>query len=239
MKIIFGINPVMELIKGKNRNIENILITNSILKRKVIQNIIVQCKEMGIPYKIVSREYLDRITNRKKHQNIAAIIGNIEYVPYAYAFNYKRIVFLDRITDCGNLGAILRSCAYFGWEFILLPNKESAPINEYVFKASAGGIEYLKISRIKSSLKVIQRFKTNDFVIIGADIRGKQIQNINLNGYNKILLIMGSEGKGIRKSLLRICDKLLYIPGNGNIDSLNVSVASGIMLYSLNNILKG
>ena len=140
------------------------------------------------------------------------------------------VLLLDGITDPHNFGAILRSADQFGVDLVIIPGKRSAVENATVRKTSAGASEYVSV--VEDNLaRSIDALKKNDFWIYGADMTGKPCMAQDLKG--RVALILGSEGKGISMLLAEKCDGLVKIPSSGNVDSFNVSVACGILLYEI------
>ncbi len=142
------------------------------------------------------------------------------------------VVILDSITDPHNVGAILRSCDQFGVSLALLPSRRSASDfseNEVVARASAGASSYVPVSVVTNLVRAAQKLKDAGFWIYGADAGGTSVQDISFP--KKTAIIMGSEGSGISKLLSEQCDSIVSIPTCGKIDSLNVSVATGVLLY--------
>ncbi|KAG4304419.1 hypothetical protein PORY_002129 [Pneumocystis oryctolagi] len=178
--------------------------------------------------------------------------NNLKISNNLYSESYINLwLFLDEITDPMNMGAILRNVCYFGLRGVILSAKNCAPLSPVVNKASSGACEFLKIFKTSNSLSFLRSLKTNNWKIVGAvSLSTKTINNLVIP-YDKLymylpefptLLIMGSEGKGIRKLIMNECDLLVTIPSLqlslSTIDSLNVSVASGILISELAKILK-
>ncbi len=142
------------------------------------------------------------------------------------------VLILDEITDVHNIGAILRSCDQFGVDLALLPERKSIGNifgNEVISRTSAGASESVPIATISNLVRAVKNLKDADFWIYGADAGGKPCQSVSFA--KKSAIIMGSEGKGISRLLFEQCDEIASIPTCGTIDSLNVSVAAGILLY--------
>ena len=141
------------------------------------------------------------------------------------------VLILDSITDPHNLGAILRSADQFGVDCVIMPQRGSAKENATVMKTSAGAARYVKSYIVPNLTRTAELLKNYNFWIYGADMGGTQLNKSKLTG--RTAIIMGSEGKGIRQLLASSCDSMISIPTCGNIDSLNVSVACGIILYEI------
>jgi len=141
------------------------------------------------------------------------------------------VVILDGVTDPHNLGAIIRSSDQFYADMVLLPARNSAKDNSTVSNTSAGANNYVNIDIVTNISRTMDKLKNAGFWIYGADMSGDSINRTNLTG--RIALVMGSEGKGLRELTRNKCDGLISIPSGGYVDSLNVSVAAGIMMYEI------
>ena len=142
------------------------------------------------------------------------------------------VLILDSVTDPHNVGAILRSCDQFGVNLVVLPQRNSVgkvSENEIISRASSGASSYVPYSVVKNLGRAVQKLKDSGFWVFGADAGGESVQKISFP--EKTCIIMGSEGNGISKNLEESCDSIVSIPTCGKIDSLNVSVAAGVLLY--------
>lgn len=139
------------------------------------------------------------------------------------------VLLLDGITDPHNLGAILRSADQFGVDLVIIPERRAVQANETVFKVSSGAAQYVKISTVTNLSREIDTLKSNGFWIYGADMAGESSYEESFA--RRTCLVLGSEGDGMRELVRRKCDYITSIPMRGHIDSLNVSVAAGILLY--------
>lgn len=233
MERIIGVNPVTEALLNKEKNIEKLELYNG-LKGETVQKL----KELAS-----KRNIKIFYTNKKidNSQGVAVYISNFDYYrdfDEAYeelASKDKSVVLiLDEIQDPRNFGAIIRSAEVFKVDLILIPERNSVRINETVVKTSTGAIEYVNISKVTNLSDTINKLKKLDYWVYGA--AGEASINYNEENYpNKIVLVLGNEGSGIRKKVREYCDKLIKIPMFGQINSLNVSVASGILLSRIVN----
>lgn len=139
------------------------------------------------------------------------------------------VLILDGITDPHNLGAILRSADQFGVNLVLIPERRSVQANETVVKVSSGAAQYVPVSVVKNLTREIEKLRENGFWIYGADMSGSNSYNEKFS--KRSAIVMGSEGDGISNLVRKNCDEIVSIPMQGHIDSLNVSVATGILLY--------
>ncbi len=229
---IYGRIPVIEALKG-NANIKKVMISNS-AKGRQVSKIIHLAKEQGIPIQIVPPKSLNKYTSSLKHQGVVAISTDYTYlsVPELLKESPQIILLLDRVADPMNLGAIIRTAEAMGINSIILPARGSAPITSTVVKASAGAISHIKIAQTQKIIKEVKKLKENGFNVIGIETSGESTFD-EIDYLHPLLLIAGSEGKGIRNSLLELCDSTVKIPMYGKVNSLNVSVATGIALYEV------
>ena len=238
--IIFGRNSVIELLKS-GRKINRILIAEG-NRDGSIQKIISMAKEKKIIFEMISRERLDKISENQNHQGVLAYTTPIEYSTLEEILqiaDQKKespfIILLDELEDPHNFGAILRTADAVGVHGVLIPKRRSVSLNSTVAKTSAGAVEYVKVAQINNVAQTIKQLKENFFTIIGSDIEGVEIfsekHNFDFNG--AIVLIIGSEGKGLRRLTKENCDILLKIPMVGKINSLNASVAAAILMYEV------
>ena len=139
------------------------------------------------------------------------------------------VMVLDNITDPHNYGAILRSCDQFGVDLVIVGNRRSAKDADVVSKTSAGAVAWVPIATVSNLVRSVELLKEAGFWVYGADMKGEAIHEKDLTG--KVVLIMGSEGSGLSRLLKETCDGMVSIRTSGKIDSLNVSVAAGVLLY--------
>jgi len=228
MEKIIGINPVTEVLK-KKENIEYVEIFKG-TKPEKIANIKRLCSKINVKIKYTGK----RVENS---QGVVAYISQYDYYKDFGAFMEKvvknkksTILILDGIQDPRNFGALIRSAEIFGVDGIIIPERNSVRVNETVVKTSTGAIEYVDIVPVKNISETIAKLKQLDYWIYGAEAT-KDAKYYHEEKYpDKSVLVLGSEGFGIRKKVRENCDILVKIPMRGKINSLNVSVAGGILL---------
>ena len=234
-EIIYGIRPIVEAIRA-NVKIEKIwLLKNK--KNRLFKEVEDYAFKKNIDLIFTSNKKIDKLS-KKNHQGAAALISPIEYFKFETLLekNFKKekqvYLLLDGITDVRNFGAIFRNSLATGVNGIIVPESSSASINSDTIKASAGAIFYIPISKVNHLNDSIYELKSRGFEIVGLEeTSSKNIFDERFN--KKTVLILGSEGKGINKSTLKVVDRRVSIPMKGNIKSLNVSVACGISLYHI------
>jgi 23S rRNA (guanosine2251-2'-O)-methyltransferase len=231
---IYGIHPVIEALKS-GKEIDKIMIQKG-LRGEGFHTILGLLKEMEIPAQFVPIEKMNYIT-RQNHQGVIAYISEISYqrieslIPFVYEQgNTPLFLVLDRITDVRNLGAIARTAECAGVDGLILPLKGSAQINEHAIKTSAGALYNMPVCR-SNSLKETLVFMKNSGLSIYAATE-KAVTDYSLVDYTRpTAIILGSEEDGVSEECLKLADQLIRIPLKGEIGSLNVSVASGVILF--------
>jgi 23S rRNA (guanosine2251-2'-O)-methyltransferase len=232
--LIFGIRPVQEALRER-RPIDKIFIQNN-LRGPHTEELMDELSRSGLPILKVPQQKLDRLT-RKNHQGVIAMISPVEFHPLDEVIQsvYERgetpvLLYLDRVTDVRNFGAIVRSAECLGAQAVIVPEKGGAAIGSDAVKTSAGALLRLPVCRVKYPSEDLEKIKLQGIRIVGISEKGNVgIDELDLKGPQ--LLIMGSEEDGISPSLLKICDGLAQIPMTGEISSLNVGVAAAIALY--------
>lgn len=231
---IFGIRAVIEAVEA-GRSIDKVLVRRDLggdLGRELMDKL----REYGVVVQKVPQEKLNRIT-MKNHQGAIALLSPIDYsrlehlVPLFYEEGRNPlVVVLDGITDTRNFGAIGRTAACAGVDAIVIPERNSVSVTPDAVKTSAGGLFHVPVCREKDTLSAVRFLKENGYRIVGATEKGAAPYT-EADYRVPVAIVMGSEDTGISDGVLRICDDLAAIPIVGKIESLNVSVAAGIMIY--------
>ena len=232
--IIAGRNPVSEAVSS-GRAIDHILVAKGELNGSV-KVIVAKAKERQIPIKEVDRKKLDYMCGGAVHQGIAAIAAVKEYASVEDIFELAQsrnekpfIIVLDEIEDPHNLGAIIRTAECAGVHGIIISKRRAAGLNYTVGKASAGAYEYMPVARVTNIPTVLDELKERGCWIYGADMDGAVYAENDLKG--ACALVIGSEGRGLGRLVKEKCDVILSLPMCGKINSLNASVAAGILMY--------
>lgn len=234
--IIAGRNPVMEAIRS-GRSIESILVAKGERSGSVVA-IIAKAKQKNIPVKDVDSKKLDFLAKGVNHQGIVAQCAVKEYstLEDIFALAEERgespfIIVLDKIEDPHNLGAIIRTAECAGTHGVIIPERRSAGLSYTVEKTSAGALEYMPVVRVKNISAVLQKLKDKGIWVYGADMDGEHYKKVNFDG--AVALVIGNEGKGISPLVAKDCDVIVSLPMKGKINSLNASVAAGILMYEI------
>lgn len=232
---IFGLRAIIEAIDA-GRNIDKVLLRKDLAGGDLSRELLGKIKEYGIVSQRVPVEKLNRIT-MKNHQGAVALLSPVAYsrleniVPLLYEEGRTPLLLLlDGITDTRNFGAIGRTADCSGVDAIVIPEKNSASVTPDAVKTSAGGLFYVPVCREKDMVTAVKFLKDNGYLVVGASEKGA-INYTEADFKVPVAIVMGSEDRGISNEVLRLCDTLVSIPMLGNIESLNVSVAAGVMLY--------
>ena len=233
---IFGIRAIIEAVNSE-KPIDKVWLLNS-NQSKLFDQLLFRLREKKIPFSFVPAERLQRFSD-KNHQGAVARISplktfEMESLVEEIITTKKNPVFvlLDGITDVRNFGAILRSAAATGVDAVFIPQSGSAPLNADVIKTSAGGAFKIPVSKVQHLKDVVFRLTASDIPVIGINEKtGKTLYEIDLKG--PVALVFGSEDQGISKGLLKILTDQAKLPMTEEIQSLNVSVACGVVFYEL------
>ncbi len=231
-QVIIGRHTVLEAIKG-GQTIDKVMLDRMVS----FPDLIDICKQYEIPVQKVPKEKLDRYGTN--HQGVAAYRSAVEYtdlealVPHLFESGHSPLLLiLDRVTDVGNFGSISRSAEVLGADGMIFPVRESAQINPDAVKRSAGALLRIPLCRVRDLVTAVRFLKDSGVVVLAADEKGRQpLSEIDLT--QPVAIIVGSEGEGIAPELLRLADHIVFIPQAGSLDSLNVAVAAGIMMYEV------
>ena len=235
---IFGFHSIESILKSNPELVLNVLIQNE-RRDKRINELINTLSSQKISYSFADKVFLDKISKGELHQGVISsvippsILNEESFIQSITRFNQNSLILiLDSIQDPRNLGACLRSANAAGVSHVIINKDGSAPINSLVHRTSAGAINNLQIFHVTNLSRTIQQIKKRDIWVVGLDGNMESsIYNVNLTG--PIAIVVGSEGKGIRSLIKKNCDQIVSIPMSGNIESLNVSVATGIALFEI------
>src|SRR5438552_4497299 len=235
MNLICGINPVLEALGAGTRHFDRLLVVKGLRNRR-ISEAIGRAGQIGIPLRFEARETLDRMAGGIPHQRLIAAVSAKPVITVetllAEARTPALVVVLDGVEDPRNLGAILRTCEAAGADGVLLPDRHSAGLSETVSRASAGGLEHVRVASIGNVVQAIETLKARGLWVVGFDASGTARWDA-VDYRRPIALVLGGEGRGIRRLVRERCDHLVSLPLFGHVGSLNVSVAAGIALYEV------
>lgn len=233
MKYIYGRGPVMEALKREE--VEKVYIGKNATGS--IKKILGMARDRKIPTVTADNEKLEELAGATNHQAVVALVSNFEYVELEDLCKKlqnkedAKVFILDKIEDPHNFGAIARSANFFGVDAIIFPNRRAATVNDTVVKSSAGAIYDIDVCKVTNLSQAIEKLKEVGFWIYATDLEGEDIRKTDLGG--KLGVIIGNEGKGVSKNLLKNADKIITIPNFSDFDSLNASVAAAIIMYEI------
>jgi len=225
---IFGKNVVKEAFNHPSR-IEEIYVLDKNTE------FVSLAKEYRIKYTVITPSEMNKMVSGN-HQGVVALVKDYHYYSLSDIVKEDKnslIVALDGLEDPHNLGAILRTCEAAGIDGVILPKKRSVKLNSTVAKVSTGAIEYVKVVEVVNLTQTLKQLKNKGYWIIGAERSSKSSNFWELKYDMPIVLVIGSEGKGISRLVKEECDFLVEIPMQGKINSLNASVSTGIMIYEI------
>ena len=234
--LIFGRNAVIELLKS-GRSVNKIFMAEG-SRDGSIQKIFSLAKTAGIVVEFISRDKLDKISNGR-HQGVAAKAAAVNYSTLEEILELAEsknelpfIILLDELEDPQNFGAILRTAEAVGVHGVIIPKRRSVQLNATVFKTSAGAAEYVKVAQVTNVAQTLKNLRGLGLKIVGSDMSAEiNFNRADLTG--GIVLIIGSEGKGMRRLTKENCDLLIKIPMVGKINSLNASAAGAVLMYEI------
>lgn len=229
---IAGRNAVMEALKS-GRPLDSVLVARGD-RQGSIGPIIAKCRQLNVPVKEVDIRKLDNMA--QNHQGVIAVAACKEYasVDDLFALAAERgeppfFIVCDELEDPHNLGAILRTAEAAGAHGVIVPRRRAAGLTSTVYKASAGAVEYVPVARVANITETLKELKKQGVWVYGLDMDGETWCQTDLTG--AVALVVGSEGRGISRLVKEQCDFILSLPMAGQINSLNASVATGIVLY--------
>lgn len=232
--IICGRNPVLEAVRS-GREIDRLLIVHGISGGSVTA-IIAKCKAKGVLIKEISPQKLDYYCGGANHQGVAVMLASQEYstvddiMSLADSRNEKPfIIICDGLEDPHNLGAVIRTAEATGVHGVIIPERRSASLNATVAKAACGALEYVPVARVTNIASTIDKLKDKGVWVFGADMDGEDYTKTDFDV--PCAIVVGNEGKGIGTLTAKKCDKIISLPMLGKINSLNASVAAGILMY--------
>jgi len=235
MQLICGINPVLEALGAQSRHFDRLLVVKGIRNRRVSEAI-TRASQRGIPLRFEARETLDRMSGGLPHQGVIAVVSEKALLHLDTLLSEARepafVVVLDGVEDPRNLGAVLRSAEAAGADGVVIPERHSAGLSEAAARTSAGALEHVRVARVGNLAQAIEAMKARGLWVVGYDAEAKERWDaVDLR--RPIALVLGGEGRGIRRLVREKCDHLVSLPLFGHVSSLNVSVAAGIAVYEV------
>ncbi|ABR31362.1 RNA methyltransferase [Thermosipho melanesiensis] len=227
---VYGRNVLKEILEN-NVNVKMIYFSN--VSSKSIEKLIELVKEKRLPFTIANNRILEKLSNEKKHQGVVIDIGDFEYKDESIIEKMEKpfLVILDQIQDPHNFGAIIRTSVAAGADALVIPKNNSVKVTPTVVKVSVGTLFKTNIIEVTNIARFIEKIKTLGIWVYGAAMDGKEYFKVDLK--KPVAIVLGNEGNGIRENVKNKCDDLISIPMKNNVESLNVSVSAGILLYEV------
>ncbi|MDY4009915.1 MAG: 23S rRNA (guanosine(2251)-2'-O)-methyltransferase RlmB [Candidatus Limiplasma sp.] len=231
--LLSGRNPIREALKS-GRDIEKLLVARGELSGSA-REIVSMARERRIPVQEVDRARLDAIT--RNHQGMLAFASAYQYSTVEKMLDLAKqrgeapfLVLLDGVTDPHNLGAIIRTAECAGAHGVIVQERRAVGLTPAAVKASAGAVEYLPVARVTNLANTIEKLKAQNIWVYAADMGGEDYAAVDMSG--ALALVIGAEGEGVSRRVLDCCDRTVSLPIRGKLDSLNASVAAGVLLYA-------
>ncbi len=232
--LIYGLLPVLEALRAESRRIDKVLIADG-SKEHRLSEIVELCRSRSIAWNHVPRDtFTSLLGTRVNHQGVIAFTASTDYVTTdAILENTGKIpliLILDGVEDPRNLGAILRVAECSAVDGVVIPERRAVGLTETVAKSSAGAIEYVKVAKTTNLNRFIKELKAKDIWVVGTS-SDAEMEYSDWDWTRPSALVLGGEGSGLHRLVAENCDVLVKIPMYGKIDSLNVSVATGVILF--------
>lgn len=230
---LYGVNAVSEALES--RHIDYVLVAEGYRNRRV-QEIVGACRAKGISVRFAPRRALERVAGTAQHQDIVAVCAVKAYDDlYAIVRSLDSnrpplFLILDGVEDPGNLGAIARTAVAAACDCIVIPERRAAGLSPAVARAAAGALEHLKVARVANLVRALVDLKSHNLWVFGFEPQAEK-SFFDLDYTGGCALVLGGEGKGLHRLVREACDELANIPLQGPVESLNVSVASAVVLY--------
>ncbi|MGA2641107.1 MAG: 23S rRNA (guanosine(2251)-2'-O)-methyltransferase RlmB [Spirochaetia bacterium] len=230
---VYGFHSIEEALR-KGAGTGTLLISRQSARISQVRQL---AERKGVPVSEVEDAELTRLCGSEAHRGVLLAMerpsssqrSSLKHHMKDLEGEKSLVLVLDGITDPQNLGAILRSADQFGVQLVIIPSRRSAQENQTVSKVSSGASEYVPLAVVPNVASALEILKENGFWIFGADAEGKSTDSLDLKG--KVCIVLGSEGSGMHRLVREKCDFLVSIPASGHVDSFNVSVAAGILMF--------
>jgi 23S rRNA (guanosine2251-2'-O)-methyltransferase len=229
----------MEALRAKRRNLEQLLLGETVEEKDLVADIIALARERGVKVQRVPRRIVDDLANGANHQNVILRVGAYPYADTEAILSLAQqrgekpfILLLDLLKDPQNVGVLLRVADAVGVHGVVIQERRSVSVTPAVVNASSGAVEHLHVAQVTNLVNTMKDFQGQDVWMIGLDI-GPDVPPLDKTDLNIALgLVLGSEGEGMRRLVRDTCDMLLSLPMRGKVGSLNVATAGSVALYA-------
>lgn len=236
LRLVAGLQPVREAIRAHGAKLERVLV-EAARDAPQLEALARFASDHGASVERPARSELDRLAHGVHHQGALAFAPELRLVPLHELLEpagstSTLVVALDEVQDPQNFGAVIRSSVAMGASGIVWPEHRSAPLSLATFRASAGAVEHARLCRVSALPSALEKLRAEGVAVIGLDMNGPAaIDRVDLSG--PVAIVVGAEGKGLRKTVKAVCDSLVHLPMPGPVASLNASVAVAIALYEV------
>jgi 23S rRNA (guanosine2251-2'-O)-methyltransferase len=231
--VVYGVLPVLEALRADNRRVDKVLVADGSHEKR-LSEIIELCRSRSIAWSRVPRDnFAKHLDSGVNHQGVLAFTASADYVATGEILDAAEnalIVVLDGVEDPRNLGAILRVAECAGVDGVIIPERRAVGLTDTVAKSSAGAIEYVKVAKAGNLNRLIEDLKKKNIWVVGTSV-DTEMSYTDWDWTRPSALVLGGEGSGLHRLVAENCDVLVKIPMYGKIDSLNVSVAAGVILF--------
>jgi 23S rRNA (guanosine2251-2'-O)-methyltransferase len=233
-RVIYGLLPVLEALRARSRRIERVIIAAGSNERRVAE-ITELCRTGSIPWSFAPRDAIQRLVPKgETSQGVVAVVSAASYVELEDIIGSRTgkelLVVLDGVEDPRNLGAVLRVAECVGADGVIIPDRRAVGLTEAAAKSSAGAVEYVKVAKVKNLNRAIEALKERGVWVVGTS-PDATMNYTDWDWNQPSALVLGGEGHGLHRLVAENCDVLVRIPMYGKIDSLNLSVAAGVILF--------
>ena len=230
--IIYGVNPILEAIRSHPERIRYVGVAREETARH--QRLMGEAKRAGVAVRNLALDQIDRLAGRGVHNGVVAEVSETAYADFDEIVEKDEtsfVLIVDSITDPQNFGAILRVADGFGVDLVVIPEHDSVGLTPVAVKASAGASEWVQVAQVTNLSRAIEALKKVGYWVYAAAENGERPDAIDFSG--KVALVVGNEGKGIRRNVLEHCDRVVTIPMRGHVESFNVATATAILCYEV------
>jgi 23S rRNA (guanosine2251-2'-O)-methyltransferase len=230
--IIYGVNPILEAIRSHPERIRYVGVAREETARH--QRLMGEAKRAGVAVRNLALDQIDRLAGRGVHNGVVAEVSETAYADFDEIVEKDEtnfVLLVDSITDPQNFGAILRVADGFGVNLVVIPEHDSVGLTPVAVKASAGASEWVQVAQVTNLSRAIETLKKGGYWIYAAAENGERPDAIDFTG--KVALVVGNEGKGIRRNVLEHCDGVVTIPMSGHVQSFNVATATAVLCYEV------
>lgn len=231
--IIFGMNPVREALRARPERIRWIAISSADKGR--LSRLADEAREAGVEVRVLAADRVAQLAGGGVHNGVVAELADAGYADFDDVIRGggapERVFILDGVQDPQNLGSVLRVADVFGFGLVVVPKHESAALSAVAVKASAGASEWVPVAQVTNLARAIESLQAAGYWVYGADAEGDALGSFDLSG--KVAIVLGNEGRGVRRNVLEHCDRRVAIPMRGRIESLNVSTAAAVIAWEV------